>query len=412
MGTNNALHLLDGYGIEVEYMIVRQEGLDILPVADQVIRAASGRYDNEVEFGVMGWSNELVKHVIEIRNSAPVSSLGGIAQTYQDEVDRINRILKPMGGRLMPASMHPWMDPASEAVLWDREYGEVYRTYDRIFGCRTHGWANIQSAQINISFSGSEEFGRLHAALRLVLPLIPAIAASSPVYGGAATGIMDNRLTFYSRTQKEVPSIAGEIIPERVYSIEEYRKNILESIYVDIAPHDPEGILQHEWLNSRGAIPRYDRSAIEIRLPDIQECPRSDMAVMSAIRTATRTICDEKWSPFGMQKEWETARLKNILDRTTKDAEHAVIDDTEFIGMFGINKKRVKAGEVWDAVIEASGAGDIDEDQRAVLGFIRQKGTLSRRILRALGKHLSKEKLREVYGMLCDCLERGELFDA
>ncbi|HAL85576.1 MAG TPA: hypothetical protein DCM31_01010, partial [Deferribacteraceae bacterium] len=37
-------------------------------------------------------------------------------------------------------------------------------------------------------------------------------------------------------------------------------------MYRDIAPYDPECILQEEWLNSRGAIARFDRKAIEIRL--------------------------------------------------------------------------------------------------------------------------------------------------
>ena len=34
---------------------------------------------------------------------------------------------------------------------------------------------------LNLPFSSDEEFGRLHAAIRLLLPLLPALAASSPL---------------------------------------------------------------------------------------------------------------------------------------------------------------------------------------------------------------------------------------
>ena len=57
------LHAFDGYGIELEYMIVDRERLSVLPVADRLLQAASAAGDYEVEHGLMGWSNELVLHV-------------------------------------------------------------------------------------------------------------------------------------------------------------------------------------------------------------------------------------------------------------------------------------------------------------------------------------------------------------
>ena len=59
--------------------------------------------------------------------------------------------------------------------------------------------------------------------------------------------------------------MAGRVIPEPVFDKKSYEEQIFQRIYADIAPHDPQGILQHEWLNSRGAIARFDRNAIEIR---------------------------------------------------------------------------------------------------------------------------------------------------
>ena len=51
------LHLFEGYGIEVEYMIVARDTLDVLPVCDEVLRAVAGEYVSDVEGDDIAWSN-------------------------------------------------------------------------------------------------------------------------------------------------------------------------------------------------------------------------------------------------------------------------------------------------------------------------------------------------------------------
>ena len=43
------------------------------------------------------------------------------------------------------------------------------------------------------------------------------------------------------------------VVPEPVTSRQEYHDVILRPIWQAIAPHDPDDLLQQEWLNSRGA---------------------------------------------------------------------------------------------------------------------------------------------------------------
>jgi gamma-glutamyl:cysteine ligase YbdK (ATP-grasp superfamily) len=408
MSPARPLGLFEGFGIELEYMIVDRGSLAVLPVADRVLEEAAGELAGEVEMGALAWSNELVLHVIELKTNGPAPNLAGLADSFVSDVRRINDLLGPLGGRLMPGAMHPWMDPLREMRLWPHDNGPIYQAYDRIFGCRGHGWANLQSMHINLPFSGDAEFARLHAAIRLVLPLLPALAASSPVMDGRITGLLDNRLEVYRLNQRLIPSIAAQVIPEPVFSRAEYEERILRPMYRDIAAHDPQGVLQCEWLNSRGAIARFERDAIEIRVLDVQECPRADLAVASLVVAVLRELAGERWSSLAAQQRWPVPPLERILLSAIRQGEDALIEDGEFLEMFGFAESSCRAGELWRRLAEA--VLPPESEHRPALETIFEKGTLARRLLAALGENPGTDRLREIYGRLCDCLETGEMF--
>ncbi|HEY5623468.1 MAG TPA: glutamate-cysteine ligase family protein, partial [Gammaproteobacteria bacterium] len=265
----NEYGLFEATGVELEYMIVRQDSLDVEPIADVLLHRVAGAYEAEVALGPLAWSNELAMHVLEFKTNGPTVDLPGSVPDFDDHVRRANRLLGELGACLMPTAMHPWMDPHAELRLWPHEYSPVYEAFNRIFDCSGHGWANLQSAHVNLPFASDEEFGRLHSAIRLVLPLVPALAASSPIVDGRVTGTLDTRLDVYRTNTRRIPSVTGRVIPEPAMTRAEYEARILEPMYRAIAPHDPDGILRHEWLNARGAIARFDRGAIEIRVIDV-----------------------------------------------------------------------------------------------------------------------------------------------
>ncbi|MGC9326894.1 MAG: carboxylate-amine ligase, partial [Candidatus Hinthialibacter sp.] len=245
---STVLHLWEGCGVELEYMIVDRDTLSVLPAADRLLHSAAGSYEAEIERGDLCWSNELALHVVELKTNGPAKSLAGLGELFQAHVREINHRLEAFQGRLMPTAMHPWMDPERETRLWPYEYNAVYETYHRIFDCRGHGWSNLQSAHLNLSFAGDDEFGALHAAIRVILPILPALCASSPLVECRRTGFLDNRMEFYRTNSLRIPSVSGQIAPEPVYTRSEYEKQIFQVMYDDIRSLDPEGILHHEWL--------------------------------------------------------------------------------------------------------------------------------------------------------------------
>jgi len=409
MGAAPLLHAFAGYGIELEYMIVDRHTLAVMPIADTLLQAASGRPQADVDRGRFGWSNEIVLHLVELKNARPDPALEPLAAGFQSEVHAINRLLQPMGARLMPGAMHPWMNPAVETRLWPHDQAPIYQAYDRIFGCQQHGQANLQSMHLNLPFADDAEFARLHAAVRLVLPILPALAASSPFADGQASGFLDTRLANYCSAVQRVPSVIGQVIPDTSNSRAEYASQVLAPMYRDIAPLDPQGALQHEWLNARGAIPRFDRNAIEIRVIDVQECPQADLAIAAAATAVVWALYDAKWSPLAMQQAIATEHLVKILHACIRDAEQAVIDDAGYLQLLGIPERQCQAGELWRHLIEQT-ALDRSTQWGEPLRVMLEQGPLARRILRVLGKDHSNAHLQHVYRALCDCLETGRLF--
>ncbi len=126
-----AIHAFEGCGLEIEYMLVDRTSLDVAPIADDVLQRLSGadRPVNDYEHDGIGWSNELVMHVLELKNVQPDTDLAGLAARFQLEVDAMNSALADRAARLMPGGAHPWMDPAHETRTWPHDHSAVYRAY-------------------------------------------------------------------------------------------------------------------------------------------------------------------------------------------------------------------------------------------------------------------------------------------
>jgi gamma-glutamyl:cysteine ligase YbdK (ATP-grasp superfamily) len=402
------LHLFQGFGIELEYALVDAATLDVAPQADWLLKEAAGEITDEFVSGPLAWNNELALHVIELKVNGPSPTLDGLDGLFQAELGKVQGLLDRRGLRLMPTGMHPWMDPERELRLWPHDNREIYAAFDRIFSCKGHGWANLQSMHLNLPFEGDGEFARLHAAIRFLLPLMPALAASSPVMDGALTGDADSRLAVYRNNCARIPSVTGTVVPEAISSIADYRRQVLERIYADLKPHDPQGILAEEWVNARGAIARFERMAIEIRVLDVQECPRMDLAFARLIVATLRALCAEAWSDLPALQAWPTSQLARYLDETVRSAEAADIHDRRYLSAIGYAGSQASALHVWAHLAEhAAESGALDGPSEAALEHYLRHGTLSTRIRKSLPAEPARTDLDRVYRELCDCLAEG-----
>lgn len=409
MKTKVPLHAFGGYGIEIEYMLVDRSSLDVRPIADELLRAAAGRAVAEVERDGMGWSRELGMHVLEIKNLQPEPDLKALLADFLAEVQAIDALLEPEHARLMPGGMHPWMDPRRQTRIWAHDAsGAIYRSYDRIFDCRRHGWSNIQSVHLNLPFADDGEFARLHDAIRLALPILPALAASSPFAEGRYTGWMDYRMEVYRTHQSRIPSSMGELVPDESRCRADYHEQVLLPIYREVVEHDIEAVLRHEWLNARAAIPRFERNAIEIRVLDTQECPLADLAIGAAVAGLVRHFYERAAE---RPESMPTGDLARILHACSRDAERAMIDDSRYLALFGVTRP-CSAGDLWARFLDdMATAGNLPALWADPLSIILERGPLARRLLDAVGREPAPDRLHAAYRELCECLHDGRMFE-
>ncbi len=405
-------HLFERFGIELEYMIVDRETLKVNPLTDQVIKEVNGSITNEIQLGEIAWSNELALHVIELKTATPADTIIGLDKKFHSNIQQINDILKSYNACLMGGPMHPFMDPVKEIRLWPHDYNPIYTAFDRIFSCKGHGWANLQSMHINLPFANEEEFGKLHAAIRLVLPIIPALSAGSPIADGIVSGYHDTRMETYRTNSIKIPSITGQVIPEAVFSFVQYEEEILKKIYSDLAPFDPEMILQEEWVNARGAIARFERNTIEIRVIDVQESPVADQAIAAAVIETVKMLVEEECSSFEYQKAIPMAPLVTTFLNTIKQGENAIITDNNYLASLGFPSGHFTAGEVWKKLVQKllKRKGSLVSYFSEPLDTILNKGSLSSRILKIAGTKPSLKELQGICEKMCDCLQNGRMF--
>jgi len=97
------------------------------------------------------------------------------------------------------------------------------------------------------------------------------------------------------------------------------------------------------------------------------------------------------------------------LNETIISAEEANIEHVEFLSVFGFTEKKYTAQEIWKVLFQKV-ADKLNEETQQSLQVILKKGSLSTRILKALGENLSEENMVKVYQKLADCLQENKLF--
>lgn len=121
-------------------------------------------------------------------------------------------------------------------------------------------------------------------------------------------------------TPRRSPPPAGRVIPSPRIPRPSTDASSSTRSCQDFSPHDPAGVLRHEWANSRGCIARFTRNAIEIRVLDVQECPAADLSIAHLVTAVLGAICSGHLGR-GMVRELSTDTLAEQLLATIREGE-------------------------------------------------------------------------------------------
>lgn len=399
--------LFEAYGVEIEYMIVDRESRRPVPLAHLLLTDDNQQIHNTKPMGPITISNELAGHVIELKSTTPSADLAALACDFQTTIAALNKILVPHHAQLATGGMHPFMDPRRDSGLWQYGDNAIYQWYDQTFDCRRHGWLNLQSCHLNLPFGTEIEFAHLHDAIILLLPMLPALSASSPYMEGRYGGHFDTRLYVYAHNQERFPHIVGDVIPEPIRDRETYQREILGPAYDSVKPFDQQGIIEPDWLNSRGAIARFDRGAIEIRILDTQECPQRDLALCSVIAAILQMLAAlggpqlERWV-----NRSDTLKRKQQLMSSVQHGRTARFILPEVADALDLPSPIDTVGEFWTCLL------DSHPQLQHVFGHeaikqITQFGSLSERLVARFGQNPNHNDLMEMMTQLSCCLDQG-----
>ena len=136
------------------------------------------------------------------------------------------------------------------------------------------------------------------------------------------------------------------------------------------------------------------------------------MDTIELVIETIKAFVSEKFIDFESQMKWRTDFLAQLLDKTAEHGQSVVIDNKEYLNVFGFPGDTASAAELWHHITERIiRSGNIAVGTwRREIDVILQEGTLSQRILRALGKDHTRENITVVYKHLCDCLAQNRMF--
>jgi hypothetical protein len=208
-----------------------------------------------------------------------------------------------------------------------------------------------------------------------------------------------------------VPGIAGEVVPEFISSYAQYKREILEPIYNDLGKIRGGERLRHEWVNSRGAIMRFSRRAIEIRILDSQECPKMDIAFAvftRAVLKAMVAMMQQGRLPLPRHR-----MLVEDFNRVIRGGSRTEVQASHLRAWLGLTRRPPTARQILLGLLRKAET-EIPKGELDYYPLIEHRiitGNLSERIRREIERRKGRGNRRApaiisgVYEELAECLE-------
>ena len=390
--------ILDAVEIGLEYIIADRRTLQTRNIASAVLHRLSESKKESDPLPLIQISNTLVQHSLRFSNTLPASNFHKLEAAFLDSIEEVNQELEKNDAFLLPGGVHPFMDPKKEGYLYDIETHNPLISLARKIDYRRHSWLNRQISVFRIPYNTEGEFAQLHNALILLLPYIPALAASSPYLDGDWQEYLDERIYRQSRKVSKIPPIVGTFIPEACDTLEEYGKSVLNPIAESVA--DLIGSLpakEVERINGRAAIALPSQKKIEIRILSTQEAPSMDLALIAFIIGALKSLLGLDPSDLKAVVARSTGeQRKEQLHLVCRRGYDATIELVETPSAFGLGNLPMPTQSFWKAVFNQLATTQPMEYGFDTIKWLLANGSLAQRLFGRYGKSLDNYAMNDM----------------
>ncbi len=398
---------LDGLEPIWTYHIVQRDTLEALPLAGDALEAIGS--GPRTKAATAAWGHSTAAHLVRLRLLRASRPGPALARRVASHVRKFNAVLKAWNAILLPTGAHPLLVPAT-TMVWNDMRDALHLVPADVFQRRVHGHVNAAGLALGLPFANDQEFARLHAAVRLLLPIIPALSASSPLLEGKRTGFLDARLEAMLHTHEDRPELMGLVVPEAVFSQEDHDRTVLAPIARSLAHYGGEVNTDAEAANARAAVAFFDRGILELRVLEPQEHPAVDLALVEFVTVVLKAMMQGRWVSTYLQRAWTEADLLAIYLQVIKDAGSTLIANRDFLIMFGLLKQeQLSARRLWQHLFVEL-YDELSEEARTHVGHILEQGCLASRILEEVGREPSVEQIKKTYSQLADRLAGSRSF--
>ena len=171
-------------GVEIELQLIEDSTLDLNNIAPKVLVAIDKKFSNRIKY-------ELFESMIEI-NTDICSTVKEVELDIKQTLHHLEEILKSYNANFNCTSLHPFSRGKNQVVSNNSRYKRIMKDL-QIVGRRFI----TQGLHVHIGVDDCEKVIKINNALRIYLPLLLALSASSPFFEGEDTGLYSYRTKIF-----------------------------------------------------------------------------------------------------------------------------------------------------------------------------------------------------------------------
>ena len=394
---NNYYSLLSDRTIEVEYIIADRDSMEAVPLAEKLIKKAAGceksvTYSSPDSECTILWS--LTKHDYIVKFSAQISraNIREAEKILHNQILEANRMLEEFNAVLYASAVYPL--PGSGSAK--KSCSSCSDRPEDIRNLIENSVFNYHYMKLYLHFNNEEEFFRLHTAVRLIMPLLPALTSGSPVIGNCETEVQDSGLEIFRHKLSRKGKACGSIIPRPVRNRKEYEESLNQCLNCDSSGKDAALVDECKALTAD-----FEKGMLGVSIFDMQESPHVDFAVVRFVTYVLELIVNCR---CGAERQASVSNdeLLKIFDNITKDGLKGIADNEKYLKLLGIeDQTRMSAWGIW--MLLAKKVKDYAGLKIPPVENILKTGALSERIVKAAEQRSVKETFQE----LAECLEEN-----